>query len=129
LLNVVADLDRRFNGIAAALNQYRSAWLQVGSQLEGDIKGDIVILSLSEQDIRRLGPKFASLSKILVDLDPMVEEMVEDTYRALVGLFQARVKSLGQTGKFEAINPKGVFVQIEPDIKAEPPKPKPFSAR
>ncbi|MBU1271782.1 MAG: hypothetical protein KJ728_05805 [Alphaproteobacteria bacterium] len=129
LLNVVADLDRRFNGIAAALNQYRSGWLAVGDQLEGDIQGSIIVLSLTQKDMRRLGPKFASLSKILADLEPMVEEMVQDTYRGLVGLFHARVKSFGQTGTFEAINPRGVLERIEPDAKADPPKPKPLSAR
>lgn len=129
LLNVVAEIDRRFNTVVAALNQYRVVWLEVGSQLEGDLRGNLIILSLTEQDIRRLGPKFATLSKMLGDLDPMVDELVEDTYRALVGLFQARVKSLGQKGAFDAIDPNGVLVRIEPDPKADPPRPKPLSDR
>lgn len=129
LLNLIADLDRRFNGIAAALNQYRVAWLEVGSLIEGDLQGQVVVMSLSEQDLRKLGPKFATLSKILFDLDPMVDEMVDDAYRALVGLYQARVRSLGQTSTFEAIDPSGNLVQVLPDKEAEPPKPKPLAEK
>jgi hypothetical protein len=129
LLNLVADLDRRFNTIAAALNQYRVAWLEVGSLIEGDLQGQVVVISLSKQDLRKLGPKFATLSKILFDLEPMVEEMVDDAYRALVGLYQARVKALGQTGTFEAIDPYGKLVQVLPDRNAAPPKPKPLAEK
>lgn len=129
LLNVVADIDRRFNAVVAALNQYRVAWLEVGSELEGDLQGNFIILSLTQKDIRRLGPKFATLSKMLFDLDPMVEDLVDDAYRGLVGLYQARVKNLGQKSTFEAIDPKGVLVSIKPDLNAVPPKPKPLSEK
>lgn len=129
LLNVVADLDRRFNTVVDAINQYRVGWLEVSATIEGDLQGQVVVMSLNEQEVRRLAPKFATLSKVLDDLDPIVEELVHDTYRALVGLYQARVKALGTKATFEAIAPDGKLVSIAPDPEAAPPKPKPLAEK
>ncbi|WP_299176251.1 hypothetical protein [uncultured Brevundimonas sp.] len=129
LLNFIADIDRRFNAIVAAINQYRSLWLEVGSLLEGPVEGKFIQLSLTQQDVNKLGPKFATLSRMLDDLDPLVEELVNDAYFAQVGLFHARVKALGLAGTFEAIAPNGKVVTIHPDPKAEPPEPKPLSEK
>lgn len=129
LLNLVADLDRRLNGIVDALNIYRTTWLELSATMSGDVVGSLVRMSLTQEEIRRLTPKLATQSKILNDIDPMVDELVDDTFRAVVGLYQARVKKLGLTKAFEGIAPDNKYVIIQPDPNAVPPGPRPLSEK
>lgn len=129
LMNVIADIDRRFNTVVDAINQYRLGSLAVSDTMAGDIQGEIIVMRLSEDEVRRLTPKMASLTKLLDNLDSLVEDLTVDTYRAMIGLYQARVKSFGLKQPFEGISPAGVLELVQPDPTATPPEPKPLISK
>lgn len=105
LINRVNSLDHAYNSVAEMMDAYRDTRNQVWGNITPErMEGTVGTVAMTPDVFKATLPRFVELDFVLVQLKPIVDALVADTFEAFDLLVHAKTKPLGK--KFEISLPR-----------------------
>lgn len=113
LINNINSLDDSFNALLDLMERYERERADILAQVIPErMEGLVGTLGLTEEQMKRLRPKFAALDAMAVDTAKMATSIVTDCFEALVSLVKVKSRPLGKEFEILLPDPKGRPVKI-----------------
>lgn len=101
LFNDLAAMDERHNGTIDAFGAYREMRQQLGAMVPSDMRGNVGTAQLTEEQMRRVGPKVTEIDTLFEGLIPQCQKQEREAWDALRRLTAAFSSKIGLTLKIE----------------------------
>lgn len=114
LLNLVADLDLRYNAVMRSLIVYRERWINLTDGWDGFVNDNgLLSTARTMEEIRKDAPRLYLLDDIANQASILLDELVHIAFAALVDLYMARGQKLGLKQRLETVTPDGAKISVQ----------------
>lgn len=114
LLNLIADLDTRYNAIVESMSMYRDRWIALTDTWDGFLTEDgMLSTGRTAEELQKDVPRLHMLDDIASQAAVFTHELVDIAYAAMLDLYFARGSNLNLQQRMETVTPEGAKISIQ----------------